>query len=136
MTSPHTYHCLCTTLILTTSHPLSSLPIRAPPALDKATVLSLPSGQGHSVLRNVTLERQVIVIRREDGFEKRILLRCQRCELIVGYRLDQAHFEHGHGGVKADEVVYILPGGLMSTEEMNVGKAGKEDGRVLIAQPL
>ena len=77
-----------------------------------------------------------MIIRREDGFEKRILLRCQRCDLIVGYRLDQAHFEQIRGDVKADEVVYILPGGLMSTEEINAGEAGKEDGRVSIAQPL
>lgn len=58
------------------------------------------------------------MIRREDGFEKRMLLRCGRCKLVVGYTLDEAHFE-----VKGQErLVYLLPGGLISTADMAEGK--------------
>src|SRR5277367_6278495 len=38
----NTYHCICTTLLLATTHTLSSLPHRAEPALDKALILALP----------------------------------------------------------------------------------------------
>jgi len=38
----YTYHCICTSLLLATTHTLSSLPIRQPPALDKAIILPLP----------------------------------------------------------------------------------------------
>ncbi|KAL6717189.1 hypothetical protein ACLMJK_005104 [Lecanora helva] len=38
----HTYHCLCSTLILATPYALSSLPQRAPPSLDHAYILPLP----------------------------------------------------------------------------------------------
>ena len=38
----HTYHCLCSTLLLATPYALSSLPRRAAPALDKASILPLP----------------------------------------------------------------------------------------------
>ena len=38
----HTYHCLCSTHILTTPYILSDLPSRAPPAIDRARILPLP----------------------------------------------------------------------------------------------
>jgi hypothetical protein len=71
------------------------------------------------------------VVRREDGFEKRYLWRCGRCRLVVGYQVDEVHFrgrEAEGGGVRGGgasgrraEVLYLLPGGLLSTEEMKVG---------------
>jgi hypothetical protein len=33
-------------------------------------------------------DRRATMIRREDGIEKRILLRCGRCKVVVGYYLD------------------------------------------------
>src|SRR2546421_9913140 len=36
------YHCICSTLLLVTTHNLSLLPRRAEPALDKAFILPLP----------------------------------------------------------------------------------------------
>src|SRR5436305_6227496 len=38
----NTYHCICSTLLLATTHNLSLLPRRAEPALDKAFILPLP----------------------------------------------------------------------------------------------
>ncbi|PGG99171.1 hypothetical protein AJ79_08663 [Helicocarpus griseus UAMH5409] len=106
------------------------------------------------LLSTTTPDRQPTMIRREDGFEKRLLLRCGRCRVVVGYALDEVHFGEGKGGAagkeggggkeggdgdgiedreererekrrkRAEEVVYILPGALAETGEM-----GKEEGR-------
>jgi hypothetical protein len=167
----NTYHCICTTLLLATTHTLSSLPRRTEPALDKALILPLPpasrlaatgekaeeveddaepqareaSGDvGYSLLLATTQDRKPTMVRREDGFEKRVLLRCGRCRLVVGYKLDGAHFrtegpeavgkstdrEPGdvelgrktQTGDKGIEVVYLLPGGLVSSEDLKSGK--------------
>jgi hypothetical protein len=170
----NTYHCICTTLLLATTHTLSSLPRRAEPALDKALILPLPpasrlaaagetakegeddaepqasdeSGDvGYSLLLATTQDRKPTMVRREDGFERRVLLRCGRCRLVVGYKLDGAHFgtegleavgkgtdgEQGRGDAELErktrtadervEVVYLLPGGLVSSEDLKSGKA-------------
>jgi hypothetical protein len=168
----NTYHCICTTLLLATTHTLSSLPRRAEPALDKAFILPLPpvsrlaagggtaaeveddaeaqagnvSGDvGYSLLLATTQDRKPTMVRREDGFEKRVLLRCGRCRLVVGYKLDRAHFgtqgaeigkttgpEQGPGDAESGreartadegiEVAYVLPGGLVSSEDLKSGK--------------
>lgn len=118
MATAQTYHCLCTTLILATIHKLESLPVRAEPALDQAKIL--PVNTEHAIFHNVDQETKPVVIRRGDGFEKRILLRCKRCNLVIGYKLDEAQF--GDGDIPTESIVYILPGALMSTDEMKDGK--------------
>lgn len=80
----------------------------------------------HTSLHNVVFGRTPIVVRREDGFEKRTLVRCRRCELVVAYNLSSGDDDEqvGGGGSAREErdVVYILPGALVSTEDMKVGK--------------
>jgi hypothetical protein len=130
----NTYHCICSTLILASTHSLTSLPSRAPPAQDQAIILPLPphtevdseghhqipvETSGYSVLFNTTEDRKAIVVRREDGFEIRTLVRCSRCNLVIGYKLDESQFTDSD--VKADEVMYVLPGGLASTRDMKEG---------------
>lgn len=86
-------------------------------------------------------DRGFTIVRREDGFEKRRLLRCGRCRVVVGYFLDGVHFAHlassssSGGGVTEEEgrgeedeekkdevkVVYLLPGALMETGVMAKG---------------
>lgn len=46
--------------------------------------------QAHYTIPLSTLipETKPIIVRREDGFEKRILLRCGRCRVVVGYEID------------------------------------------------
>jgi hypothetical protein len=85
----HTYHCICHTLILATYHALSSLPTRAT-SKDGARILT-PASQARLV--HTTEDGKAMIIRREDGFEKRTLVRCDRCRLVVGYKLDRDHFE-------------------------------------------
>lgn len=118
MATPQAYHCLCTTLVLATNYDLESLPVRAEPALDRAKIL--PVNAGHAILHNMDEDQKPVMIRREDGFEKRTLLRCKRCSLLVGYKLDGARFSGGQG--EAEQFVYILPGALMSTGDMREGK--------------
>lgn len=157
----HTYHCLCTELILATTLELASLPRRAPPALDKAIILpvvatsilgddigsqdqasSVQNGPqndsretsredyGHSVLASIVVDRKPTIVRREDGFDKRTLVRCQRCKLVIGYKLDDSQF--GTGGSIRDmagrvfDIYFVLPGALVKTEEMKRGETPRE----------
>ena len=191
-----TYHCLCTSLLLSSTHTLSNLPRRSSPpadsdsatphpASDAAIILPLPStpplppsspvegeaedgsrngtgngneeggnlpSEGYTVLLGLLPDRKTTLIRRSDGFEKRILYRCSRCNLVVGYELQSASslptssatdtnmdmdIDSGKGkskqgegdaGVYDGKILYILPGGVMSTEVLASGrKIGEED---------
>ncbi|ETI27316.1 hypothetical protein G647_09506 [Cladophialophora carrionii CBS 160.54] len=128
----HTYHCLCTTLVLSTKHDLQTLPRRQEPVQDAALILAPPvditrsdeielgSAQtASSVMLNVAPQRKPVIIRREDGFERRTLLKCARCKLVLGYSLDEAHWANAEGRARP---LYLLPGGLLSTAEMVGGK--------------
>jgi len=47
----------------------------------------------YTILLSTTLpDRKPVIIRRQDGFEKRLLLRCGRCRVVMGYLLDEVHF--------------------------------------------
>lgn len=123
MAIPRSYHCICSTFILATSYDLAALPERAEPGLDKAIILPVrnkdnPEEQ-HTILQNLVADRQTTVVRRDDGFEKRALLKCQRCKLVVGYYLDQAQFKSED--IQAQDIAYILPGAVLSTEDMMDG---------------
>lgn len=124
MTSSHSYHCLCSTFILATNYDLASLPCRRGSALDEAIIARLQEPQGgknsHTIVQNIVVDQQPTIVRREDGFEKRFLLRCQRCNLIIGYHLDKAQFkEESH---ETEDFAYLLPGALLPTEDMMQGK--------------
>ena len=115
----NTYHCICTTLILATPYNLESLPTRRAPATDQCQILPLSADSEKNIsesrLHNITNDRKAIIIRKEDGFEKRILVRCDRCHLVVGYRIE--------GDATASNAIYLMPGGLVSTEAMKQGDA-------------
>ncbi|KAJ9252498.1 hypothetical protein DTO195F2_7415 [Paecilomyces variotii] len=91
------------------------------------------------LLSTLLPDRKHTIIRRADGFEKRLLLRCGRCRVVIGYFLDNVHFRQriGQGGAadaksdggreegekKGDDeakVVYLLPGSLVRTEQLDV----------------
>ncbi|OJD27235.1 hypothetical protein ACJ73_01373 [Blastomyces percursus] len=49
--------------------------------------------QHYTILLSTTIrDRKPTMIRREDGFEKRLLMRCGRCRVVMGYALDEIHF--------------------------------------------
>lgn len=127
MASGQTYHCICSTLILATKYDIEALPTRKEPAHDQAIILPLSTenGQGPptSTLHNLLPDATPLIVRREDGFDRRIVLRCSRCKLIIGYKLDQAGLATSGGRVQ--DVMYILPGGLIPTEHMQQGHPPK-----------
>jgi hypothetical protein len=104
--------------------------------------MSQLSELGYTLLLSTTVDRRPTLIRRTDGFERRYLVRCGRCRLAVGYELDTEHYTGSSktagtadaersgaadvdGEAKEKEkmkIVYLLPGGIMSTEVMASGK--------------
>lgn len=147
--SVDTYHCLCSNLLFATTYRISSLARRAYPALDAAYILpcprlpppeddddseddensASPPVTGYTALLSLSVPaRQApVLIRRSDGFEKRWLLRCGRCKLAVAYQLDWCQYDQ-HGDATAirkgrrEDVLYVLPGALMTTQQMKEGK--------------
>ncbi|KAF1344261.1 hypothetical protein BDV97DRAFT_78494 [Delphinella strobiligena] len=130
----HTYHCICTQLILATTTTLDEVSIRSS---DKSHICALPetvSKAHYASLSNTSLDDKPTVIRLEDGFEKRFFEKCARCDVIVGYHLDKSQYEDtkSHTGCRED-VVYLLPGGLLSTVDMQSGKNMEQDiGKIAI----
>ncbi|TGO56136.1 hypothetical protein BOTNAR_0229g00020 [Botryotinia narcissicola] len=90
---------------------------------------SLPS-YGYTNLLSLTKPNKQVIIRKEDGFEKRGVWKCGRCAVAVGYEV----WAEGNGSGKGKEVegegegefegkiLYLLRGSLMSTAVMRSGK--------------
>lgn len=123
-----TYHCLCTQLSLATTQPLSTLPKRTLDGSLIATAGDFASTLPKPVLtlQALTTDTAATVLRLDDGFEKRYSVRCERCGLAAGYFLDASAFagREGEVGPRRD-VLYVLPGGLMTTEELREAEVGK-----------
>ena len=124
-----TYHCLCTELVLASTVPLADLPKRQS---DNSTICKITSAetlvQGASAFTaSVDSNEKAVVLKLDDGFEKRYAVRCGRCGLMLGYRLDRSQFEEMKEkvGVRED-VVYVLSGALLKTEEMEGGRGGEK----------
>ena len=126
-TSIHTYHCICSTLILATRYDLNQLPIRDSSSQDQAIIChhgdyhpdhaaSVDGKFARFMLHNIAPDRKPSIIRREDGFEKRMSIRCTRCNLIIGYKVE------GDAASANDGTIFLLPGGLLSTEDMKAEK--------------
>lgn len=159
-----TQHCrFCNHLLLATTRKLSVLPRRNAGAQDQALILPLTKEEDegeegedvaetetdlkrgtrtkHTTLLLATTipDRRPTLIRREDGIEKRVLLRCGRCRVVVGYYLDAVHWGDSLKGRKGGEedgdgeekppAVYVLPGALVETEEMGGEGVGEREWR-------
>lgn len=120
-----TYHCLCNQLSLATTTQLESLPRRQLDAAAIATCGDFASSTNPPLtMQALSADDNATIVKLDDGFEKRYAVRCSRCGLAAGYHLDKSHFS----GTEAQsdprtDVVYILPGGLMTTEEMREGRS-------------
>ncbi|KAF2164522.1 hypothetical protein M409DRAFT_25399 [Zasmidium cellare ATCC 36951] len=119
-----THHCLCNALLLTSTLPLSQIPTRQ---TDSSLICTLTSGHSiapgeASVLENaVSVDETPVVVKLEDGFEKRYCVRCVRCGLTAGYGLDRGMFEWKREG-RREGVVFLLKGGLVRTEDVRLGR--------------
>lgn len=135
----YTYHCLCTHLLIATTTPLPSLPTRQN-SIDKAQIMPLPPpptkatthnkhntahapNDHYGLLLSTTLSRTPEMLCTDAGFEKRYLQKCGRCALTVGYQLDWAQFVDEKKVGRREDVVFLLPGGFITTREMVMGKA-------------
>jgi len=151
-----TYLCICTALVLATTYPLShrraldsSIILPCPPPSRAVAALA---GQAQANISHDNTEDEAnetispdmtlftstlpatsqapLLIRSDEGVEKRYPLRCSRCRLMLGYQLDWDQFgaaaaEAGKGGAgqtgRREDVVYLLDGAVMSTEDMRKG---------------
>lgn len=147
----YTYHCLCTHLLLATSTPLHALPTRKN-SPDQAHIMPLPpppapvtskgraqvlnnaaaSTDHYGLLLSTRLDNAPEVVKSDDGFEKRYLQRCGRCNLVVGYQLDWQQFAGDRAG-RNEDVVYLLQDGFVTTSEMIMGKTPPTKGRIGVA---
>ena len=135
----HSYHCLCSTYLLTTPYDVSTLPQRRHPSLNLARILPFPSlpsstdaiedasdeleDQGTvlpSLLSpNLKAARRPLVVQLDDGWEKRRVWRCGRCGLCVGYEvIGERERAEGLGarreeGLRVDKVLFLLDGALV-----------------------
>jgi hypothetical protein len=130
MSSPektiHTYHCVCTQLVLASTSTLDNLKTRTS---DSSYILPLPDLSSTSTitqyasLTNTITDTKPTVICLEDGLEKRYFHKCGRCELSIAYSLDKSQFDDTKTSSGArEDVAYLIPGGLVSTEDMKSGK--------------
>ncbi|GAB7334548.1 hypothetical protein MBLNU13_g06530t1 [Cladosporium sp. NU13] len=102
-----TYHCLCTQLSLATNAPLETLPKRQLDAAAIATCGDFASASKPTLtMQALSVDGKATVIKLDDGFEMRYAF--TGTESQSGPRTD---------------VVYILPGGLLTTEEMREGRS-------------
>lgn len=83
---------------------------------------------GYTTLLSLLKPSKQVIVRREEGFEKRGAWRCGRCGVSVGYEVlgEGEKPEKGEGGFDG-QVLYLLRGGLMSTKVMASGKKVKEE---------
>jgi hypothetical protein len=82
--------------------------------------------EGYTMLLGLGKDQKPTIVRRSDGFERRLLYRCFRCGLVVGYEILQDGnliSVDGRGGFKG-KVIYILPAGVVSTQRMMSGEGG------------
>ncbi|CAI7642970.1 unnamed protein product [Penicillium glandicola] len=167
-----TQHCrFCNHLLLATTRDISTLPRRGGEGKDKALILPLERknstdgeveadleeeakttetprkarhASNHTTLLLATTipDRRATVIRREDGIEKRLLLRCGRCKVVVGYYLDRVHWgSTGDRGVRDGEegeeerppAVYLLPGSVVETEKLGGEGVGEREWKEAIS---
>ena len=72
-------------------------------------------------MQNMRPTRKEVIVRREDGFEKRRVYRCGRCGVGVGYVL----VGQEEDPKEREKVLYLLHGGLVETGEMGL-EGGRE----------
>lgn len=117
----YTYHCICSQLSLAMRDRLDGLSKRQ---LDSAAIATTTD----TILDDKLLtEQTAIILRIEDGFEKRYLAKCSRCDATVGYRLDKTQYDSTTtiSGARED-LLYILPNALVSTDEMLARKSSSQ----------
>lgn len=104
-----------------------------PPAPSKSAA---KSADHYGLLISTRSDRQAEIVTSEQGFEKRYLQRCGRCNLTIGYQLDWQQFAVDRSG-RREDYVFLLPGGLVKTADMIMNRtataAGVSGGGISVA---
>lgn len=87
----------------------------------------------YGLMLSTNLDRNPEIIRSDEGFEKRYLQRCGRCNLVVGYQLDWQQFEGDAKTGRREDVVFLLPGGFVKTSDMIMGKTPPSEAVDMVA---
>lgn len=119
-----TYHCICGQLACATSPALTALKTRS---TDQARICAVSQqAQGSEFVEldaRVIKENEPVMLRMDDGFEPRYLIRCVRCSAVIGYQLDQMQVTPDAKTTgRYNEVVYLLEAGLLATQELAARK--------------
>lgn len=136
----HTHHCICSNLLLATTFDFDKRR-----TLDRAMILPCPrdastsgttddaldgeldGGQaGHTattvLMSTPSSTMQPILVRSDEGIEKRYPFRCDRCKLVFGYHLDWAQYSQGSKKTgRRQDVLYLLDGATIETGDMERG---------------
>jgi hypothetical protein len=72
--------------------------------------------EGYSMLLGMAQDSKPTIIRRDDGFERRLVFRCTRCAVAVGYEILGVERKDGEG--YSGRIMYLLPAGIVSTDVM------------------
>ena len=132
------YHCICSHVVFCSTTPLATSPRRTADGSIISHLAEHPTEQGHYArLLDVLHVQHPSIIRREDGFDKVYLRTCPHCEVALGYHLDQSQFEEtGTLSGKRADVVFLFPGGLMTTAEMEAGMDMEAEIGKIVTKPV
>ena len=97
------------------------MPLPPPPAPVKRRNSDHRPMDHYGLLLSTRQDRNAEIITSDEGFEKRYLQRCGRCNLAVGYQLDWQQFAVDRTG-RREDYVFLLPGGLIKTADMIMGR--------------
>ncbi|KAF2864522.1 hypothetical protein K470DRAFT_267359 [Piedraia hortae CBS 480.64] len=104
-----TLHCQCLQLACAVTDPLDALKTRARDGAHIAVQ--------HHLYPSVKVAETPLMLRLDDGFEKRYLATCSRCRATFGYYLDKEQQPTGGTG-RNGEILYVLPG-VVPTEALS-----------------
>ena len=113
-----TYHCICSELIIALPRALQDCPKRLQ---DGAHICEL-DGTPASIVMGTMVDPDAVILKLDDGFEKRYLVKCSRCGVMVGYQLDQAQYANSKDVYgRLESALFLLAGGLVSTADLEAG---------------
>ncbi|KAF1939968.1 hypothetical protein EJ02DRAFT_456418 [Clathrospora elynae] len=98
------------------------MPLPPSPSAARKTPGQQTTDDHYGLLLSTRQDRQAEIITSDEGFEKRYLQRCGRCNLVVGYQLDWQQFTVDRTG-RREDYVFLMPGGFVKTSDMIMGKA-------------
>ncbi|EMF10603.1 uncharacterized protein SEPMUDRAFT_89843, partial [Sphaerulina musiva SO2202] len=136
MPSTHisTYHCICSEVLFASTRPLTEFATRQSDSAAICTIISNSNNSSSNSNNNHKKEEDFpcLILKLDDGFEKRYPVQCPRCGVCFAYQLDGSQWvEDGNENEKEKEkdddvrrtgrrcdVLYVLREGLVRTEDV------------------